>query len=172
MKPLLVNDRNEIIEEPASHVTRGDNRIEQVRAQTSDESARPFAQPSALRPNSANDSATASATPRVAPTRPFERSQTASSPDLMSLRARLLAAASGSLRELQNSAAQIAQAELGATLVAWFHPAGSRSGSPNRSKAFSVQPVAFQRHCMNSFATPRRKRFVVVNRCVMLSANH
>ncbi len=126
MKPLLVNDRNEIIEEPASHVTRGDNRIEQVRAQTSDESARPFAQPSALRPNSANDSATASATPRVAPTRPFERSQTASSPDLMSLRARLLA--SGSLRELQNSAAQIAQAELGATLVAWFHPAGQQIG--------------------------------------------
>ncbi|MFN9720413.1 MAG: efflux RND transporter periplasmic adaptor subunit [Planctomycetota bacterium] len=126
MKPLLVNDHDEIIEESVTPLHSCDGPAEERCAHSWDEQTRAAVPLSASSSTSGMDSAVTPTSVRSAQNRAFDRSHAISSPDLLTLRSRLLA--STSLRELQNAAAQVAQVELSATMVAWFHPAGQQIG--------------------------------------------
>lgn len=125
MKPLLVNDRPEIIEEFETSKIREDNRRDPVRTL----------------PGSTGVSGMPGATFERPIVTPSASSRIASNPscDLMTLRSRLLSASS--LRDLQNAAAQVAQLELNATLVAWFYPPGHQTGPAQSGQAEKIEGI-------------------------------
>lgn len=127
MKPLLANDRPEIIEdfEPDTH--RGEGRSDRSRT-----SVNPKERPSLTAvPETRTELKTQAQPADARPTaRTTEYVKAAPSQDLLALRARLLSAPT--LRDLQSAAAQIAQLELNATLVAWYLPAGHQIGQAER----------------------------------------